>query len=198
MKARYEEADGVDDNNDGYNHVVIEELSGVEALMEELFLLSVILWCMEEAVESAHVRKSDLVSFVSILYTVCGLVNDSNDHAQQSWQSLAVEADKEDLQCTGFLWFPHFSEFVGHVDGHCVHPHEEADEGVVAQVAQELAGPGSVVVCLWVEVQASVDPVQNEIDGDIEEESYGDFPKQLLSQILENQVDSQGQKHEET
>ena len=39
MKACNEEADGVDDDNDGNNHEVIVKLSRVEALIEELILV---------------------------------------------------------------------------------------------------------------------------------------------------------------
>ena len=148
----------------------------------------------------AHVGKSDVVS-VWVYLAVCSVVNDSNHDAQQSWDSLAIETNKKESQSTRSFVpgdFHGISELVGHVDGHGVHPHEEAEEGVVAQVAQENARPGVEVVRILIEIQASTDPVQNKIYGDIDEESNGDFPKKLLSKISENQVDSQGQKHEET
>ena len=148
----------------------------------------------------AHIGKSDVVS-VWVYLAVCSVVNDSNHEAQQSWDSLAIETNKKESQSTGSFVsgdFHGISELVGHVDGHGVHPHEEADKGVVCEVAKENARQGVGVVCFRMEMQTSADTVENEVDGDIAEEANGDLPKQLLSKVSEYQVDSQGQKHEET
>ena len=66
----------------------------------------------------------------------------------------------------------HIGELVREVDRHNVHPYEEADEGEVDGVAQEVAD-WSEENCISIdEAKAPLDPIQQEVETNIQEECH--------------------------
>ena len=66
----------------------------------------------------------------------------------------------------------HIGELVREVDRHHVHPDEEADEGVVDGIAEEVADRSEEDFLSIDKVQAPFDPIQEEIETNIQEESH--------------------------
>ena len=140
METSDDEADCVEDHNDHDNHVEVEELSRPQfdpevLMLRNIFQFIVVVLCLEEAVVTSNVGEDEVV-FVSGAVSV--IIKKSDDNAEQSRQTLSVEDNQEHLHladCSSRLL--QGFEGVGHVDGHGVHPHEEANEGVVGEVGEE-------------------------------------------------------------
>ena len=78
---------------------------------------------------------------------------------------------------------PHnIGELVREVDRHHVHPDEEADEGVVDGVAEEVADWSEQNLLPIDEVKAPFDPIQEEIETNVQEESHHQLAEKILSE----------------
>ena len=77
---------------------------------------------------------------------------------------------------------PHnIGELVREVDRHHVHPDEEADEGVVDGIAEEVAYWSEENFLPVNEVKAPFDSVQQEIETNVHEESHHQLAEKILS-----------------
>ena len=99
--------------------------------------------------------------------------------------TLTIEAGENDVPLVVVnraAGFPHhIGELVREVDRHHVHPDEEADEGVVDGIAEEVADWSEENLLPVDKVQAPFDPVQQEIETNVEEESHHQLAEKILS-----------------
>ena len=80
-------------------------------------------------------------------------------------------------------WSPHnIGELVREVDRHHVHPDEEGDEGVVDGIPEEVADWSEENLLPVDEVKGPFDPIQQEIETNVQEESHHQLAEKILSE----------------
>ena len=87
-------------------------------------------------------------------------------------------------------------EAMGDVDGHCRHPEEEGDPGVLHDVAEHLAACKPNCRPIVVEVEGVTDTVEEEGYEQVDQESNGKFAKKLGPVLLHEAIDNQGRQDE--
>ena len=87
---------------------------------------------------------------------------------------------------------------ISNVEGHCRHPEEECYEGVVDDVAENLASVGAQEVPVALAPQEVVYDRKQEItDEDIEQESQSDLSVESLSKAANCEVEDDGDEGED-
>ena len=103
-----------------------------------------------------------------------------------------VEDDQD--QCGQLCWFlcrcaQDVPELEGDIDGQGVHPHEEADEGVVGDVGEEVAARSEGVIVIN-QGEDVIDGIEEVVEADIDQESHDEFSKEWFSQLTVKEVDN--------
>ena len=70
------------------------------------------------------------------------------------------------------------------MNGHCAHPKEEPNKGVLDDVTKQDAEACVQQVFICMKIQAVMNTEKKVADKDIEEESNGNLPKQVCPQII--------------
>lgn len=173
VEARDEEAGRVDDDDDDDDQVEVEELrSPVE-------------WQAGLTVET---RGRETVVKGNVGQTLAAVpvgVQQGHHQADQDGNTLTIETGECDVPrgvVNRGARSPHdIGELVREVDRHHVHPHKEADEGVVDGIAEEVADWREKNLLPIDEVKAPFDSVQQEIETNIQEESHHQLAEKVLS-----------------
>ena len=76
----------------------------------------------------------------------------------------------------------HIGKLVREVDRHHVHPDEEGDEGVVDGIPEEVADWSEENLLPVDEVKGPFDPIQQEIETNVQEESHHQLAEKILSE----------------
>ena len=174
--AGVDKAGNVADDNEENDEVIIENN------WREYFELIQTVIGGQEAVVLGHVGEDDTAVAAG------GGVDDGDGEAEEGGETLGVEEDQEELTGLGVAaGEPHLGELAGDGDGHGVHPQEEADEGVVRHVAEEVAERAEAVVAAG-QGQQLGDAVEEVVEADVDEEPDHQLPEQRLPQVADENV----------
>ena len=114
--------------------------------------------------------------------------------------ALAEETGENDVSFAvtfGSIGTPqNIGELVREVDRHGTHPEEEADEGVVYGVPEEVAAGGEEDLLTINDVETTFDPVEEKIETGVQEESHHQLAEEVFPEVREEDVDYEGDEEE--